>query len=642
MGFPSTKALWRNVYGECQMAAEVDLSGPLGSMAARMPDSGSDFDTSLLLRKHTLFPYLTFSMPPQRQQEVEAKLICRGPRPAGSVLGTANWAVKSPTYLRYCRSCVREDKNGPVGVPYWRRSHQLPGVIICPLHQETLIASTLLRAFGAGRTGFISLERALELGGETEVLPSQFSAPALQIARDSLWLLQNPDMGDGTLSERHREWQFAHGWQCEKGSHRGKLTFTDFLSAIRDYYSEEFLRTLSEGKDSLLISKTGGWIRELTLLQNKDRAYHPLQHILLWQFLALTAEKFFQDPGEPIIMPEPDKSSQPLTLEGPCPNVACSQYDPPVPRILDVQEEKKGEISTIACPVCDFTYTQRPNCDTSKNIRIKRTGKIWNRRIEKLLNRSPKITLKEIANKLGFEPKTIQKHALRLNLWRPEWKESRKQTVSSANRYQRKRENARDRNRQKWLRLRSEFPGESRTELWKREPSVADYLRINDKDWYNVHSPKIRENWKKEARIKWQVIDKSTLSAAKEKVSEMLKENPPVRITLHGLSVRLGQTSTLRSRIRRNKLPQTAEFIDQAAEGRRDYALRRLRNTVGHYAQQKELPAITEFLVRASMGHLYYPELATEAYAALTAHIEHKEPIPSRWNASNPKILREA
>lgn len=116
MGFPSTEALWRNVYGECQMAAEVDLSGPLGSLTARMPDSGSDFDPSLLLRRHTLFPYLTFSMPLRRQQEVEAKLICKGPRPTGSILGTANWAVKSPTYLRYCRSCVREDRNGPVGV----------------------------------------------------------------------------------------------------------------------------------------------------------------------------------------------------------------------------------------------------------------------------------------------------------------------------------------------------------------------------------------------------------------------------------------------------------------------------------------------------------------------------------------------
>ncbi|WP_157942153.1 TniQ family protein [Salinibacter altiplanensis] len=87
MGFSSAQALWRNVYGECPMKVEVDLSGPLGSMIVRMP-SRSNYDAPSLLRRHTLFPYLTFSMPPKRQHEVEAKLTCRGPRPTGSVLRT--------------------------------------------------------------------------------------------------------------------------------------------------------------------------------------------------------------------------------------------------------------------------------------------------------------------------------------------------------------------------------------------------------------------------------------------------------------------------------------------------------------------------------------------------------------------------
>lgn len=77
MEFPSAHALWRNVYGECPIKIEVDLSGPLGSMIDRMP-SGSNYEASSLVRKHTLFPYLTFSMPPRRRRDVEDKLTCRG------------------------------------------------------------------------------------------------------------------------------------------------------------------------------------------------------------------------------------------------------------------------------------------------------------------------------------------------------------------------------------------------------------------------------------------------------------------------------------------------------------------------------------------------------------------------------------
>jgi len=54
MEFPSAQALWRNVYGECPIKVEVDLSGPLGSMVDRMP-SGSDYDANSLVRKHTLY-----------------------------------------------------------------------------------------------------------------------------------------------------------------------------------------------------------------------------------------------------------------------------------------------------------------------------------------------------------------------------------------------------------------------------------------------------------------------------------------------------------------------------------------------------------------------------------------------------------
>ncbi|WP_405033606.1 TniQ family protein [Paraburkholderia terrae] len=39
--------------------------------------------------------------------------------------------------FRYCRRCISEDREH--GVPmHWRRTHQLPGVVICVHHREFL------------------------------------------------------------------------------------------------------------------------------------------------------------------------------------------------------------------------------------------------------------------------------------------------------------------------------------------------------------------------------------------------------------------------------------------------------------------------------------------------------------------------
>jgi len=194
MGFPSLTALWGNVYGQPVGNPEVDLCGPLGSLIAHMP-RGSSYEARSLIREHTLFPYLTFSMSPQRRKEVEDKLDCVGPRPTGSILRTPQWKVKPPEHLQYCQSCVEADRKSRMGTPYWRRSHQLPGVLMCPQHEEVLLATCVLRSANAGEREFISLRRALDLKGAHELdLPPRFFESVIRIAKDSLWILNNTDL----------------------------------------------------------------------------------------------------------------------------------------------------------------------------------------------------------------------------------------------------------------------------------------------------------------------------------------------------------------------------------------------------------------------------------------------------------------
>src|SRR4030042_7010586 len=50
--------------------------------------------------------------------------------------------VKVPQFLRYCPECVSEDFER-WGETYWRRTHQLPGVLVCTDHKGGLANSVV-------------------------------------------------------------------------------------------------------------------------------------------------------------------------------------------------------------------------------------------------------------------------------------------------------------------------------------------------------------------------------------------------------------------------------------------------------------------------------------------------------------------
>jgi len=606
MGFPGLTALWGNVYGQPVGSPEVDLSGPLGSLIAQMPH-GTSYEARTLIREHTLFPYLTFSMSPRRRKEVEEKLDCEGSRPTGSILRTPQWKVKPPEYLQYCQSCVEEDKKNCTGTPYWRRSHQLPGVLVCPHHEEVLLATRVLRSANAGGREFTSLSRALKLEGAHELdLPSRFFEPATKIAKDSLWILQNSDLEEGDLRRRQKDWLLAFGWQHSTEPHRGEFNFKGYLEAFRNHHSSDFLSILSGGRNSLEIAEAGGWVRQLTLMYPRDRAHHPLQHILLWRFLGLSAEEFFHEPGPPVINSRIEESRVPFTQDGPCLNPACKSYDPPVPRILDVEKENEERRYTISCPSCDFTYTQQANCDDPSRIRIKQTGGVWRDRLKYLLDQDPPITMANLSEALGFGPRTIKRHAEKHGLWRSGWSRSGLRSVDHERKARMRKERGRMRNREKWLKLRQDYPNHSRSELRELSNRVAGYLSNHDTNWYKKNSPgKLRKiNSKRE--VAWKSIDEDTIKALVRAKKEIEEEYPFSKISVKGLSERIGQVGLLYGRLRQGKLPKTKKYLDRVLESNKEYAIRRLKNRVEHYSSLRIIPSITKFKRSARIGHQYH------------------------------------
>lgn len=88
-----------------------------------------------LARLATPMPYFCALASP-RQQESIVQEVAR--RPGGRKPTFLMKAIRRRRTLSFCRECVRSDRLSNTS-PYWRRAHQLPGVLFCDRHRTRLL-----------------------------------------------------------------------------------------------------------------------------------------------------------------------------------------------------------------------------------------------------------------------------------------------------------------------------------------------------------------------------------------------------------------------------------------------------------------------------------------------------------------------
>lgn len=90
----------------------------------------------------TLYPIYSRYAPQKKAETCLEQMKVKGSKSL-IILGFIGRRAKVPRYLRYCKRCHDEDISA-YGETYWRRSHQIPGLLVCPDHGEWLIDSQVL------------------------------------------------------------------------------------------------------------------------------------------------------------------------------------------------------------------------------------------------------------------------------------------------------------------------------------------------------------------------------------------------------------------------------------------------------------------------------------------------------------------
>jgi Tn7-like transposition protein D/TniQ len=231
-----------------------------------------------LIDNMTLLPFYGYYLPFKRYSKCLACLKSGDPRSLYVYLGVVTAkAVSTPTHLRFCLSCALADQAGH-GEMYWRRSHQLPGAIICTTHNEVLKLSRAemfpqnTRYF-QDATSYIDIETSPDCA-ELEAKEFEF---ATKISARCSELLHASATPWTTFYPSHLYREAAKMFQSRQD--RPQMVDGDIARDLIEFFGDEFLFKLG-----CKFSSSSGLLKKFFRPSN-SQSYHPLIHVLAQVFL---------------------------------------------------------------------------------------------------------------------------------------------------------------------------------------------------------------------------------------------------------------------------------------------------------------------------------------------------------------------
>jgi hypothetical protein len=666
MGYGDCRQVSDDLFGLRSISAVFELPTHIRRLVYRFVP-GHRWSAECLVRAHTAYPYYAWCAPPPHASRAFDSMLDDGGSSPYHLLGVRPSGVPRQAHLLACAHCAREDL-AQCGEAGWRRSHQMPGVVLCPDHETPLLRAPVERA-GRDRLLYIALTPSLLAAAEKIVVAPSTRAALLKLSRETRWLCDRgtpddapsandtiksrrrsnghraespwfePQIGPLVLTEVYRDRLGELGWarSSEKLWTEEWLdqVYTDSLAELAERFCGT-MRTTRRGK------WLDGWL--YGLVRRRHRAQSPLRHLFLWQFLGLSGlevfcraedakRSIFRSRGVTVVWP-----TEPPTLAG----ARGSQPDDPradgrivqigatyaclnplcqataqitgmhrTDRALDALPGAR--ILTVACKGCGYVATVRSDKPTARRHRkLVNPGRLWEAALKRFC-KEVNLSLQEIARRLDVDPMTVQRHALRLGCWRDAWK----RRVSHEPRRAPKKQLVLAGHRDNWLQVRRDYPDASREVLRSKARQSYRYLIQHDRRWLDRNRPLSRAH-RGGARVDWRQRDRMTLAAARtafKRLNGNDSAHRPSRITVAALARESGFFTLIT--MAADKLPRTIRWIRSVRDSQVSYGRRRLLWSCNRCFADQCVPTKSALCRLAGIGTGLARELAREIEAGI-------------------------
>lgn len=496
-----------------------------------------NYTSEEIIYNHTLYNYFTAFMNSERSNEILNLMKGNVGETLFQKFGFLS--LKFHKYLRFCPQCLKEDIENK-GETYWRRSHQIPSVMICTKHKILLQDSSV----------HINLYNKYEIiaANESNCIPKNTNniytidtfnkLYTLSLNSEYLLYTHLEKKDKKWYTDNYRSYLKKNKLASIKG---GVIKQNKLYNLFKEYYSNDIL----EEFNCNLENNNGSWIRKIFFTDRQT--INPIKNLLILQFLKIDIKKFFT-----IKYTYNHFGNGPW----PCLNSQSNHYRQARVNKLELgYNRENGFIKGKFLCDCGFKYTITSkdsfenileNIDTNFYSNLNDNEKF----LEILDNHSDKINISLNHNRLfSNDYKTYKNKFDNPYLYK---------------------------HRYEWIKLRKQYPFKSKSELISLSPTTGSWLYKFDREWLDENSPSniVINNTK--SRIKWESFDLDVISKVENIVNSILEsDEKPIRITKTMITKMIKQQYNIS--IDLDKLTKTKAYLDEKIETFEEFRMRKIK-----------------------------------------------------------------
>ena len=196
--------------------------------------------------------------------------------------------AKTPTRLRYCPVCFKEDSI-KYGEPYWHRLHQMLGVSVCSIHKSILLDSDIPYASYSSKEYFCLTETFP--AKDSEQLEDPEKEIAVQIANEIQWLLENFSFAHNLWIKNGESFRDIYLFFLRK---KGLTTSGGYVrtNKFKIDFAQFYGKYLNLWDLDIILSKKTCWPTKM--FQSDRRQFSFLRHVLMMKYLCGSVVRFFE------------------------------------------------------------------------------------------------------------------------------------------------------------------------------------------------------------------------------------------------------------------------------------------------------------------------------------------------------------
>lgn len=498
----------------------------------------------------TLLPFY-FSFHSEHQCENWLAQMSTGTSPAlKAQMGLAASQFGAAHPLKACPTCMQSDANEH-GVAYWHVDHQIPGVLVCPLHRTPLLVATD-KVSGQDRFGWVLPEQA-NLGNLLESHRLQGGEHLLAVGALSLWRLPT---------------SFTFSLDALNRLYKAKLVEQEFMHATSSRVDHKrFEKALSNVLSDCSMAICWPWLASMDNASVLSRrllrmshptsprfSRHPLNHMPMILLLFGSWEQFWTAYQEKDNDSPHDIACDVQKME----RVARDASDPKESlRISLIAKVRSGQSVSHAAKLTGVAVATAMAWAASEGIPSPRRAKTLKTDVRRRLIQD----LKRGADKAlaAYTASVSVQTVTRMLMTEPglhaQW---------SAARFIK----AQARSRESWQTIREAFPESSSNEWRKLDPAAYAWLYRNNRSWLqsSIQDRPLPPTTSMQRRD-WQERDASLAQAIRAAALEWHGSHPGKRPTLGVLCAAVTGLRPKMSAL--SKLPLTRKAIQDACSGSR-------------------------------------------------------------------------